>query len=212
MISGLRAIQSLTASFVIVFNATTLFEESSAYLPSNYSSIMYVVILLVLAMTSILIADTVGRKPLLIISLSGCAISLSCLVVYFYIKEVEKINMQAYSFLPLTALLLFAIMFGIGMSCIPVLITGEMFPSHVKRFVVCIMEMCSSIAVMLIAKFFHWSNNNFGYIFPFSLFLVCSFFGVFFIIFLVPETKRDFPIEFQKKQYGDTHPDVLPVS
>lgn len=97
--------------------------------------------------------------------------------------------MEPFEFVPIVALLCFVIIFSLGMQTIPLIMMGEIFPSNVKAFALCIMDIYYSVIVTIISKFFHWSKDNYGMHVPFFAFTVCCIIGLVFIIFAVPETK-----------------------
>lgn len=189
LFSGLRGFQQLTGTTAIIFYGKTIFEEANGFISSSTATIIYFAIQLVLSALSSFIVDFSGRRPLLIISLSGTALTLLANSIFLYLKVCTDIDMQPYGFVSIIALLSFIIIFSIGMQTIPLLMMGEIFPTNVKAFALCLMDIYYSVIVTLISKFFHWSKDDFGLHVPFFVFTVCCVIGVVFIIFVVPETK-----------------------
>lgn len=189
IISGLRGFQQLTGTTAIIFYGKTIFEEAKGFIPSSTATIIYFTIQLVLSAFSSVIVDFSGRKPLLIISLIGTAFALLINAVFLYLKNCTGIDMAPYNFVSIIALVCFIILFSVGMQTIPLLIMGEMFPTNVKAFALCIMDIFYSVIATLISKFFHWAKDDFGLHVPFFFFTICCIFGVVFIIFVIPETK-----------------------
>lgn len=204
LFSGLRGIQQLTGTTAIIFYAKTIFEEANGFISSSTATIIYFAIQLVLSALSSFIVDFSGRRPLLIISLSGTALTLLANSIYLYLKGCTDIDMEPFGFISIIALLSYIIIFSVGMQTIPLLIMGEIFPTNVKAFALCLMDIYFSVTVTIISKLFHWSKDYFGLHVPFFFFTVCCIVGVVFIIFVVPETKgktlEDIQMELRREK------------
>lgn len=205
-ISGLRGVQQLTGTTVIIFYCKTIFKEAGGFSPS-LSTIIYFSVQLVLSAVSSFIVDFCGRKPLLIISTIGTALALLANAIYLYLQKIG-IDTTEFNFVPLIALLCFVITFSIGLQTIPLLVMGEIFPTNVKAFALCSMDIYYSVVVTCTSKFFHYTKDI-GMHVPFFVFTGFCFLGLIFIIFYVPETKgktlEDIQAELQgKKRIVDT--------
>lgn len=185
----MRGFQQLTGYIAIIFYSKTIFEQSNNFISSNTASIIYAAVQVVLSIFSSFIVDISGRRPLLIISLVGSSFSLFGNGAFLYLKNCTDVDISSFSFIPLLALVSYIIMFSIGLVTIPFVIIGEMFPTNVKAFASCVLEIYFAVLVTIVSKFFHWSSNSFGMHVPFLSFAVFSLVGVFFVIFVVPETK-----------------------
>ncbi|KAG5875058.1 hypothetical protein JTB14_026189 [Gonioctena quinquepunctata] len=186
---GLRGIQQLSGTTAIIFYCKTIFEESEGFISSNTSTIIYFSLQLVLSSVASFIVDFSGRRPLLIISITGTAIALLANGIFLYLKNCTEVDTTNFNFVPLIALLLYVIVFSMGLQTIPLLMIGEMYPTNIKAFALCSMDMYYSVIVAIISKFFHWSNDQYGMHVPFFTFFCCCVLGLVFIIIVVPETK-----------------------
>lgn len=80
-------------------------------------------------------ADRLGRKLLLIISISAITICNIILGIYFYYQYMNGSNGIAnFSWVPVVTLSLFVIMFNIGYGPIPWVMLGEIFSPDIKEF------------------------------------------------------------------------------
>ncbi|XP_018563927.1 facilitated trehalose transporter Tret1-like [Anoplophora glabripennis] len=183
---GLRTVQQLTGTTVIIFYCKTIFKEAGGFSPS-LSTIIYFSVQLVLAVVSSIVVDLCGRKPLLITSIIGTALSLLAHATYLYLQKIGY-DTTEYNFVPLAALLCFVVTFSIGLQTVPLLIMGEIFPTNVKAFALCTMDIYYSVFVTCMSKFFHWSKGI-GMHVPFFTFTGCCVLGLIFILLYVPETK-----------------------
>lgn len=122
---------------------------------------------------------------------------------YLYVKNCTDIDTSQFNFMPVVALLCFVIIFSIGLQIIPLVFMGEIFPTNVKGFALCLMDIYYSVTVTIISKFFHWSNDTYGMHVPFFTFAVCCIIGLVFIYFCVPETKGKTLEDIQCELRGD---------
>ncbi|XP_044269468.1 facilitated trehalose transporter Tret1-like [Tribolium madens] len=185
---GLRSVQQLTGITAITFYCQRVFKESTFMAP-EIATIIYFTVQLVMSAISCLMVDISGRRPLLIISLSGTAVTLLINGTYLYIKNCTKIDTKDFDFVLLAALLCFIVIFSLGLQTIPLLIMSEMFPTNVKAFALCLADIYFSVIASVISKFFDGTKTAFGMHVPFYTFTVCCVFGLVFIILCVPETK-----------------------
>ncbi|XP_076272692.1 facilitated trehalose transporter Tret1-like [Rhynchophorus ferrugineus] len=186
---GVRGCQQLSGTTAIIFYCQKIFAESRDFMSPSVATILYFSVQLVLSALASIIVDFSGRRPLLIVSITGTAITLLANGIYLYLKDCTSVDVSSLNFLPLVALLTYVVVFSIGLQTIPLLIMGEVFPTNVKAFALCGADIYYSILVTIISKFFHWSNEEFGMYVPFFVFSVASVFGLIFTIFCVPETK-----------------------
>lgn len=157
---------------------------------------------MILSALATVTVDISGRKPLLIVSLSGTAFTLMVTALYMYLKKSTDITVEGFSFIPFIALISYIIIYSVGMQTIPILMMGEIFPTNVKAFALCVLDLYFGIFITVICMYFHWSKEHYGLHVPFFTFGICSIIGVVFIICVVPETKgktlEDIQLELQK--------------
>lgn len=135
------------------------------------------------------IVDKAGRKPLLIISITGSALTLFLEGLFFNLKSSKHIDTSSFDFLPVVLLILFVIIFSVGMQSIPILMLGELFPTSVKAFALCLADIYYSVVATLASKFLQVMKDYYGMHMAFYGFSLFSVLGLIFIIFCVPETK-----------------------
>lgn len=198
IVFGLRGIQQLCGPNALTSYAKTIFHESGEDISSTFSSILYFTVQFVMVIICSVLVDKVGRKPLLIVSILGSGVALFTQGLYFYFKSVSVYDISVVSFLPLTALLTYVIVFNIGMWNIPLLLMGELFPTNVRAFALCLNEIYFGLSVVVVSEFFQGMTDAFGMHVPFFVFSAISFFGLVFILRMVPETKGKSLAEIQE--------------
>lgn len=189
IIFGLRSVQQFSGITAITFYAKTIFEEAGGEVSANVTSSIYFSVQLLLAALSSVIVDWAGRRPLVIISTIGSALSLCIIGSYFAIQNLTDIDTSSFSILPAIALICFIIIFSIGLQTVPMLMLGELFPTNVKAFALCVADIYFSVIAAIVSKFFQLMKDNFGMHVPFFVFTACSIMGCAYAFWWLPETK-----------------------
>ncbi|KAF2884954.1 hypothetical protein ILUMI_21231 [Ignelater luminosus] len=189
IIMGVRAVQQFSGVNAIAFYAQIIFDQAKTDISPSSATSIYFAVQLIVAICSSILVDKLGRRPLLIVSVIGSGFFLAAEGLYFYFQTQTNFEVSKLSFLPLTSLLLYVIIFNLGMGTIPVLMLSELFPTNVKAFALCIADIYFGIIVTLVSKFFQMMNDDYGMHVPFFAFTTCCAIGLIFIVICVPETK-----------------------
>lgn len=75
-----------------------------------------------------LLIDRMGRKMLLYVSAVIMVLTLGTLGTYMYLKALDSLDLQPYSFIPLLSFVFYIIGFSLGFGPIPWLMMGELLP------------------------------------------------------------------------------------
>lgn len=86
-----------------------------------------------------LCVDRLGRRPLLVVSLSGCAVSLAVGSLSLYWRTVPP-------WLPFAWSAAFKVAYSAGLSSVPCIVFAEIFPADVKLFCMSLLSLGSSMA------------------------------------------------------------------
>ncbi|KAK9692725.1 Sugar transporter [Popillia japonica] len=162
IIMGIRAVQQLSGTTVITFYAKTIFRDAGSNLSSSTAAIIYFSIQLVVATLASILVDKTGRRPLLIFSIIGSGFALATEGIYIYLQNYTDIDMTSFQSIPVIALLVYVIVFNLGMGTIPLLLLGELFPTNVKAFALCLADIYFGIIVTAVSKFFQIMKDDFG--------------------------------------------------
>lgn len=188
-----HAFQQLVGINAVMYYSTTIFETvfNSSDMPM-YMSIVTVALNFISTVISILIIDRMGRRTLLLISVSGaCLFSVLLVIGYVY----NNGNLLVASVLG------YVFFFAVGTGPIPWIITAELTPVY------------ASSSVGAVATSVNWSMNFLiGQCFPvifarirgysFAIFSATAFLSAIFTYFWLPETKgrtlEDIATDFKK--------------
>lgn len=172
---GVFTIQQLCGSAAVVayaqviFNATTTavnttLESSDTSSPGilpYQESIILGCVQVATCVLSVLLVDRVGRKPLLLLSAVGVGLMNGTIGTYFYFDITNKAAVSSLHWLPLASLLIYIVCYAIGLSTVPYVIIGEMFPTNVKLYASCVAHIYTGIAMFTVQKLFqvNYSSN-----------------------------------------------------
>ncbi|XP_018324447.1 facilitated trehalose transporter Tret1-2 homolog [Agrilus planipennis] len=202
LMMGLRAAQQFGGTSAITFYAGTIFQEAGDHISPEVASIIYFAVQLGMGCVSLMIVDITGRRPLLILSITGACIALFVEGSYFYIHNVTSISTASFSWLPVAALVFYVVIFSVGMQPIPMLILGELFSPGVKAYALGFADIYFSFLATIVSKFFQAVKDEFGIYVPFFTFSGCCILGLIFIVICFPETKGKTLEEIQQNFKG----------
>lgn len=182
-------LQELSGIYNILFYTVNFFKEASMNLNEYISSIIVGFIRFVMAIFAAFLINKYTRKKLCLISASGMCVFM--LISAIYLKYYE-INANLDRIWPITPLLCFFmnVLFSmVGILPIPWILTGEIFPLDVRSImsgtVVCFAQIAIFACVKIHPSLVQIVSFS-GVLFIFS---VSSFLTIFFVKFVLPETK-----------------------
>lgn len=157
-------------------------------LEGKYLTMIMGAMQLVFTIVCMIFNDFTGRKLLLMISLIGTACSTAIVATYFHLQY-NQMDISNITWLPATGLILFIIMYGLGLSTLPLTMAGELFSMNVKALGNMIGMVTLSISAFAVTNLYLIISESAGVHTPFWIFTACSFAGAIFTFFYVPETK-----------------------
>ncbi|KAF2884943.1 hypothetical protein ILUMI_21220 [Ignelater luminosus] len=203
IVMGTRFGQQFSGAIAIMLYVQMIFKEIGDDISPITASIVYLGVQLLISFICTMFIDRIGRRPLLIASLIGTIITLFIEGCYFYIKDKTNIDVRSFSLIPVITLILFEIMFSLGLHTIPLLLTGEMFPTNVKAFAVSFLDIYFCIISTIAIKLFQLTKDYFGLYIPFFVSCVCDILTLIFVMTFVPETKGKTLEEVQEELKGN---------
>lgn len=154
------------------------------------------------------LADKLGRRPLLIYSYLGVMISLAVVGIYFFLLEViglSKEVLSPYGFITLTGITCSNIISTIGFQSIVNVVVGEIFPLNVKATAMTALSIFGGLLSFAVARGYQILKDYLGLCGVFWIFAGVALFGALFSIALVPETKGKSLREIQEQLQGDLY-------
>ncbi|KAK4876105.1 hypothetical protein RN001_012527 [Aquatica leii] len=162
--------------------------EDTVFLSSNAAAILFSVLMLLAALCASAILDKIGRKVILGTS---CFLTSLCLFViagYFTLKHSGE-DVQSYNWVLPVTIMLYAICFKFGIGLVPIVMTGEIFPTNVKVLGVTIADVMYVTFGLISILVYQFLSQHYGIHVPFYVFACCCFGTGIFSTFYIPETK-----------------------
>lgn len=189
VILGLSALLELSGSQIVLQYAQTIFATLNTNLEPKYASIIFGVAQLTGPIVACLLTDTVGRRPLLLLSIVGSGICTMLIGVY-YILERHMMDVTGLGWLPVTAIMAFMITYTVGILVLMHVITSELFPKHLKGVASATRLINTSWIGLVLVYAYQYGVDVWGMDYVFMAFSLITFAFVPFVVFLLPETKR----------------------
>lgn len=149
-----------------------------------------------MTLISAFLVERLGRRTLFLISEIFACISMMALGSFFYIKyetNPSPEQLASLGWLPLTSLILFIAAFGIGLGPMPWAMFGEILPAKVKAPGSSVASFTNWFLAFIVTLTFVDIQEAIGEAGSFWMFGGFCFLGVFFTIFVLPETKGKSP-------------------
>ncbi|KAF5270581.1 hypothetical protein FQR65_LT05479 [Abscondita terminalis] len=202
LVIALKTLQHFSGLFVIISYMQTIMKESESSLSEETSSVIFAAIQIPCVFVSSILCDKLGRRPLLIISSLGCALSLAGEGLYFYLQAIEVDLSSAY-FVPTLCLTLYFIMNTIGITNLPYVAAGELFTLNSKKVGGTVFAFYTGFLTFTATKIFNPIVEKWGMYVVFWVFAGVCVIGVFFGLFVLPETKGKSFGEIQEALNGN---------
>lgn len=185
----LNGTQHCVGISVLFMNLHVILNEAgSVYLKTSTAAIIFAVIMLISAGIASATIDKFGRKFLLILSGILTGIVLLIIAVYFHLQYLQY-DVVFISWIPAVCVMLYAATFKIGLGLVPIVVTAEIFPTTIKAIGMTLADVIYVLTSIVSIVIYTALYEHYGMHVPFYLFGTCSFLAVFFVYFVIPETK-----------------------
>ena len=179
----LAILQQATGINIVMYYAPRIF--TSAGLDTGTAighSVIIGVIMLVFTVVAMLLADRAGRRPLLLLSAGGMALSLFALGLFFRAGDASSASLL------LACILFYVAAFSIGMGPLVWTVIAEIFPNAIRGRAVGLCVLLLWLTNFLVSQFFPYLLTRFG---PATFWIYGGFsvIAVLFIALRVRETK-----------------------
>lgn len=127
----LMAVNQFSGAFAISNYAETIFKESGSTIDPQISAIVMAALQVLGTYVAAQLMDKVGRKVLLLTSLSGGIVALLVTGVYSYLVK-NGYDVSAFNWVPLVSLSFFIFICSIGILPAPYVMLSEVIPQKVR--------------------------------------------------------------------------------
>jgi sugar porter (SP) family MFS transporter len=184
---GLALFQQITGINTVIYYAPTIFRmagfqsEAGAILATGGVGVVNVL----LTVVAMWLVDRVGRRPLLLVSLSGMIVSLAALAVSFELAAAAP----ALGWMAVGSLMLYVGFFAVGLEPVFWLLIAEIYPLAVRGRAMSVATLANWGSNLLVALTFLSLIGLMGRSGAFWLFAALGVAAWVFVFALVPETK-----------------------
>jgi SP family galactose:H+ symporter-like MFS transporter len=183
----IQVMQQFTGINMTIYYAPKIFGLAgfAANAEQMWMTVLMGVINVIACAAAIFFVDHHGRKPLLYWGYLGMAISMCVLALAFALG----VSSLVIKLLAVVALFLFLITFAFSSGPIAWLLCAEIFPLRGRDFGMATATCANWICNFILASFFLTVLDHLGAAKTFSIFAVFNAICLFFIFYLIPETK-----------------------
>ncbi|KAK9496814.1 hypothetical protein O3M35_012967 [Rhynocoris fuscipes] len=144
-------------------------------------------ILCISAFLASFVADTVGRRKLLIVSSAGITVSNLVISVYYFLSEKTSVDVSDLSWIMYLGLGGLCVFTNIGVGELVHTIQAEFFPSHTRSLGGGLTSFVAAIAIFISVKTYQPVAQIFGFYMNFLIYAVISLITLVLIIIYVTE-------------------------
>jgi len=204
---GLAIAQQITGINTVIYYAPTIFKFAglSSVSVAILASVGVGVVNVVLTVVAMLLIDRVGRRPLLLVSLAGMALSLVVLGLAFALPQLSG----SLGWIAVVSLMVYVGSFAVGLGPVFWLILSEIYPLRIRGRAMSVGTVTNWSANLIVALSFLTLTQVLGKAATFWLYGVVSIGAWFFAFFLVPETKGRSLEQIEAHWRAGKHPRAL---
>lgn len=162
-------------------------------------------------LTSPLVVDKIGRRPLLIYTYSAASMILGVIGSYFFVQQVIGINNESTSIFRYTVFLgtiLSNIIANFGFDTLVFIIPSEIFPLNVRATAMTVTNIYTGLVTFIALRCYQIMEDHIGLYGVFWVYAITAASGAVFTYFVVTETRgktlRDIQIDLQGNIYDES--------
>lgn len=184
---GLAAFQQLTGINTVIYYAPTILEFAGLQTATVtiFATVGIGVVNVLLTVVSILLIDRVGRRPLLLVGISGMIVSLGIMGLAFIIPGLTS----SLGWVAVICLMLYVGSFAISLGPIFWLMIAEIYPLRIRGRAMSIVTMINWATNLVVAITFLTIIELLGTSGTFWLYGTIAVLSLLFVYYRVPETK-----------------------
>lgn len=188
--SGIAAIESYTQEII---------EESDSGLSAGIAVIILSVLQLAAGLGAAALVDRIGRRPLLLSTTFLAGLALTTSGLFYLMKLYFGYSMESFGWVLDASVMFYELIIALGLSPLPYMMLGELFPTNVKGVAVSLANIWASLLAFVVSKMHQVVTDTCGIYAAFGWFASTCFFGIAFIFLIVPETNGKSLMEIQEE-------------
>lgn len=199
---GLIMFQQLSGITVVLFYTQDIFRDTGSDIRPEIATIVVGAVQVAASGLTPIVVKKLGKRIMLLVTEAVMCLSMGSMGLYFYLKENDPETADSISWLPIAALVIYVIMYCLGLGPLSWAVLGEMFPSNVKSYASSVVASTCWIFGFLITLYFSSLVAAVGSAWSFWLFTICCAAAIPFTFINVFETKGMSLQQIQNKLNG----------
>lgn len=191
-------------SALMAYTSTTLPKAGAGALTPNDCVIVMGLVWVVSVFVATVLVDSLGRKPLLLISSVGCCMALFTAGLWFFLDDKTNYDVTNFYWVPFGSFLVYGFCFCIGLGPIASTIQGEAFPTNIKALASGITSVVLALTSFIMNKIYHTIADQFGMYLNYWIFSAACFSSTIFVLVYLVETKGKTLHEIHEELNGKT--------
>lgn len=184
---------------ILSFASITFINDKNSPITADQFAILTGAINVMCSVLAGSVVDRLGRRPLFLISTTGCAVFLAMTAVAYFVIDKTNFLSNSIGWLTFATISLYFIFYSFGLGPLVPLIQAEFFPSSVRGIASGATVISGSISIFLSMIIFQGISESVGMYVNFTINSLFCFFGIIFIALFVPETKGRTFAEIQRE-------------
>ncbi|XP_033366266.1 uncharacterized protein LOC117243137 [Bombus vosnesenskii] len=185
---GLIMAQHLSGNYITTQYLLVLFGKTTISIRASAMTILVMTVGLICGTLCTLTVTSLERRTLLILSTLGSCFTLIILATYLLLVQ-YKSDVSILSPLPVINLIIYQVMFHIGLGTLPNVLQCELFPTELKGFVGAIIVIFDGIIGFTVPKLYQMITDNVGSYAIYFIFATSCWVAFVMVFIWVPETK-----------------------
>jgi sugar porter (SP) family MFS transporter len=207
---GLAVFQQITGINTVIYYAPT-FLNSIGFHPSNaiIGSVLIGVVNVAMTIVAMFLIDRVGRRPLLIVGISGMVLSLAALALVTHFLNLTG----ATGYVAVALLMTYVASFAIGLGPVFWLLIAEIYPQRLRARAAATATVANWSSNFVVSITYLTLIGVVGQSLTFALYAVLGLSALVFTLRLVPETRGRSLEELERELTSSQHrPQPRPAS
>ncbi|KAL1453608.1 hypothetical protein WDU94_009937 [Cyamophila willieti] len=190
LLQGLLVFRTFIHVQTIMAYASTTFSKGDTFIPPNYISMLFALVLMLSNLPATYLVDKAGRKILIIISTAGCSVFSFLSFGYYFAHGYLEMDLPiVYSYINFVSICMIGVFFSLGIGPLYSPLCCEYFPSNTRAKSSALMSFSGTTLQMIDYKLFYFMNNAWGMYSNFLLGGIVCAAGVVWLSIYIVETK-----------------------
>ncbi|XP_057658233.1 facilitated trehalose transporter Tret1-2 homolog isoform X2 [Diorhabda carinulata] len=181
--------QLMSGGSVLVPLMAPIFNQFKSVVNGEIVAVSISTLKVISLFTTVFIIERIGRRPLLIISSIGSGIPMAILGTFLYFQYIGSSIINEIEWLPFVAILIYYVMFGIGLSPIPIPMISVLSPIELQSASNTLVFTVTNFLLAVFQAVYPLISEKFGPQWCMWIFALSCFIGAVVFYWLLPETK-----------------------